>query len=242
VNDETKCPPLGDYSDEYKEEVNCIEKLLIPVSVVSSNKQPDLCHGFLDICYEIACTDTAKIYIRQYSELLKTLGGNKLAMNIENELFKKLFGDMDSVKKTADIGEVWDKRWSILASFIHDALIKEKGFVTDGEWIAYKNINEKLSLAFLYDLKNKSLGGDYIFGFSSASTSQKTKNELENILADIGFKDSLCEDVETIGDDLLIRRLYLNIDKPADNIINDVLDMYARLEEKANSANITPKS
>jgi hypothetical protein len=242
VNDENKMPPLDGYSDEYKEEVSCIEKLLIPVSVVDSNNQPDLCHGFLDICYEIADTDKAKIYIMQYSELLKTLGGNKMTMNIEKEMFKKLFGDTDSIEKTSTIGEIWDRRWLILGSLIQDALVREQGFNPDGERYSYKNITKKLSLAFIYDPDNKKLGGDYLFGISFDSISQKTKKNLEDILAGIDFKsspgESLSENVETIENWLLARRLGLNIDKPADKLINGILNMYAQLEEKVNSANI----
>jgi hypothetical protein len=242
VHDENKMPPLDAYSDEYKKEVDCIRKLLIPVSVVNSNNQTDLCHGFLDRCYEIANNDMAKIYIKQYSELLKILGGNKMIMNIEKELFKKLFGDTDGVKKTADIGEIWDKRWLILASLIQDALIKEKGFVADGERYSYKEVIEKISLAFIYDPDYKKIGDDYVFGISFASASQKTKKSLENILTNIGSKNSLGRDVETVDDQLLARRLYLNIDRPADEIINGVLDIYAQLEEKINNADITSKS
>jgi hypothetical protein len=75
--DENRMPPFEDYSVGYREEAERIKKLLIPILVAAAN-HPDLC-GFLDICCGIARTNpTAEIYIRQYTELLKTLGGNDI--------------------------------------------------------------------------------------------------------------------------------------------------------------------
>jgi hypothetical protein len=245
VYEETKMPPLDDYSGEYKEEVIRIRELLIPVSVVSGNNQPDLCHGFLDICREIARTDTARIYIKQYSELLKTLGGNKMTLNIEKELFEKLFENTDSVQKTADIAEIRNKRRSILALLIHDKLIKEKDFVfqSKDEGCSYKAIANGLYLIFVYEPYYKPLGDHYSLGFSFDSIdsiNQEIKKTLENILRGINLAKigSGGDDVETIVS-MLVRRVCLPVDKPANEIINDVLDVYAQLAEKVSSANIT---
>ncbi|MDR0410801.1 MAG: PD-(D/E)XK nuclease family protein [Treponema sp.] len=249
VYKETKMPPLDDYSDKYKEEVNEIEKLLIPVSIVDSKKQLDLCHSFLDNCYKIANSDKAKIYIEQYSELLKILGGNKMIMNIEKDLFKKLFENEDSIRKVADIAEVWNKRRLIFAALIQDALIKEQGFCLDDErrvnkeryiYKSIKEANEDVSLAFIYgpDSDCKEIRGNYVFGFSFyTKEKEKYQETIKNLLEGIGFESSLDKDIKCIEysdkDSLLFRRLCFEINKPVDELIKDVLNMYAQLYEKA---------
>jgi hypothetical protein len=91
-------------------------------------------------------------------------------------------------------------------------------------------------LTFVYDPGNKKIGDSYIFGFWSSnwrSIDQETKKSLGDILAGISFKTGYSGGgVESI-DDYRVRRLCFDIDKPADEIINDILDKYAQLEEKA---------
>jgi len=230
IDNENKMPPIDEYSKEYAEEIGFCKKLLIPLSVVNSFNQIDLCHGFLDSCYEIENIDKAKIYIRQYSELLKTLGGNKMALTVEKEMFKKLFGNDGNVAKTNDIGEIWDNRWLILASLIQDSLVKEKGFKPDGERYSYKKINQKTNLAFIYDPDYKKIGDDFVFGFSFESINQKTKKDLKNILAKISDDNLLNNEIEIIEDWLIMKRLRITIDKPADEIIKDITNLYIQLE------------
>jgi hypothetical protein len=236
VDDENKMPPFNDYTKEYEEDVNNINKLklLIPVSIVNRSNKIDLCHGFLDICRNIDNIDKARIYIKQYSELLKILGGKKMIMNIEKEIFKKLFGDTGSVVKTTDIGEIWDNRRKILASLIQDKLIKEKEFRPDGDEYAYKDVNDKIKLTFIYDPSYKKIGNDYVFGFSFfEKITNQIKQDLEKILGDMGFENFLSKEIECIEDWLVIKRLYITINKPVDEIIKNVLDMYTLLESKA---------
>jgi hypothetical protein len=232
VDNENKMPPIDEYSKEYIEDINSCKKLLIPISIVNSFNQIDLCHGFLDSCYEIDNIEKAKIYIKQYSELLKTLGGNKMALTVEKEMFKKLFGSNSNIVKTNDIGEIWDNRWLILASIIQDSLVKEKGFKPDGERYSYKKITEKLSLTFIYDPDYKKIGDDFVFGFSFESINQKTKKDLESILTEINDDNVLNNEIEIIEDWLIIKRLYITINKPVDEIIKKITNLYVQLEEQ----------
>jgi hypothetical protein len=117
-------------------------------------------------------------------------------------------------------------------------LIKEQGFEFDDcDWFSYKAVAEGINLFFSYNPDNKRLS-DYILGFSFESLSQKTKKNLEDILSGISFKTGSGGEVETFDGPWLGRRFCVNIDKPADELVNDVLDMYAQVTEKVNSANI----
>jgi len=140
VYDEYKMPPFEDYSEEYKNIIEDIEKILVPISIVSSKNQIDFCHGFLDICCNQNVIDKASIYIKQYSDLLRNIGGNKMTTNISKEMLKKLYGDSTSVEITNDIGNIWDERWFILSSIIQDKLVKEMKFTPDEERYCYKKI------------------------------------------------------------------------------------------------------
>jgi hypothetical protein len=233
VYDENKMPPFDEYSEEYTEEMDNCKKLLIPLSVVNSKNKIDLCHGFLDACYEIDNIDKAKIYIKQYSELLKTLGGNKMAINIEKEMFKKLFGTTSNVANTNDIGEIWDNRWFILASLIQDALVKDKGFKPDGDRYSNKKITDKISLTFIYDPDYKKIGDVYVFGFSFDPINQKTKKDLEKILTDIGSENILDKNIETVEDWVIIRKFIFGLDKTVDEIITEIVNLYTQLEKEA---------
>jgi hypothetical protein len=96
---------------------------------------------------------------------------------------------------------------------------------------------------FLYDPYYKPLGDYYALGFSFDSInsiSEKTKKTLKDILRGINLAKigSGGDDVETI-ESMLVRRVSLPVNKPVDEIIYDVLDVYAQLAEKVSGANIT---
>ena len=230
VYDEYKMPPFEYYSEEYKNEVENIEKILVPVSIVNSKNQVDFCHEFLDICCNQNVIDKASIYIKQYSDLLKNIGGNKMATNISKEMFKKLYGDTASVAITNDIGEIWDNRWFILSSIIQDKLVKDMKFEPDGDRYAYKKINTNLSLAFIYDPDYKKIGDAYIIGFSYDSIDKKTKEKLKEYLNN--FDSALVkfsEESDDIEDWLIAREIKISLDKTIDEILNDVSQLYIKI-------------
>jgi hypothetical protein len=237
MGDENKMPPLCEYSEEYKDEVEIIKKLLIPITVVDSKDQVDLCHGFLDICYDKKATAKANVFIEQYSELLKIMGENKMAMNIEKDMFKNLFADDENAAKVADIGEIWNKRRLILAAIIQDKLVEEMGFSPDGEYYCYKEIiKNKLSFTFIYCPDDKKLGEDYIFGFSFWTINKKTQEAIENVLNNIKPAHVWMEEAETIGypfdNSLVIRKFSFNFGRSYNKILDEVFLMYKTLEKE----------
>lgn len=230
VYDEYKMPPFEDYSEEYRNEIENIEKILVPVSIINSKNQIDFCHGFLDICCNLNVMDKAGIYIKQYSDLLKKIGGNKMAANISKEMFKKLFGDSDSVAITNDIGEIWDDRWFILSSIIQEKLVKDMKFEPDGDRYCYKKINNNLKLAFIYDPDYKKIGDAYIIGFSYDSINKAAKEKLKEYLNN--FDSALVkfsEESDDIEDWLIVREINISLDKTIDEILNDVLQLYTKV-------------
>jgi hypothetical protein len=236
AGDETKMPPFEGYSQKYAETTRKVRELLVPVSVVDSRNRIDLCHGFLDVCCGTEKNPKAKVFIQQYSDLLKNLGGNKMLMGIGKDIFRNLFADAESVKKVTAIGEVWENRRLILGALLQDALTKNLAFRPDGERYTYKQITGTVSLTFIYDPDWKKAGGNYLFGFSYDSASSAAKAQLaacEDILKNDFDRQILSADIMRIDDWVAVKYLYLNCDRPAEEIINPVLDLYKKLENLA---------
>jgi hypothetical protein len=230
VCDEYKIPSFENYSEEYKNEIENIEKILVPVSIVSSKNKMDFCHGFLDICCNQNVIDKASIYIKQYSDLLKNIGGNKMATNISKEMFKKLYGDSTSVEITNDIGKIWDDRWFILSSIIQDKLVKDMKFEPDGDRYCYKKINDNLSLAFIYDPDYKKIGDAYIIGFNYNSINKTTKESLKEYLNNLDSAlIKFSEESNDIEDWLIAKEIIISLDKTINEILNDISQIYIKI-------------
>jgi len=238
IYNEKKMPQLDTYDSKYASEIAEVKKLLIPVSVIDTNHNKDLCY-FLDDCSRIATTvysnnetkEKAKIYIQQYSELLKLKGGSKMLTGFEKEILRKLYSDAESVKKMQPITEICDNRWKILASIIKDSLYqKENGFSSaDGdEKCTEKSIDEKISIVFT-DYEDD----DWGFGFwYKEGTSRKIQNSLENLLKN--YKNKLLADkIENLYDWLIAKDFSFEIDQPIDDIVNEIKKMYKDLEKLA---------
>jgi len=161
-----------------------------------------------------------------------------MIINVEKSLFKKMFGETESLIKAIDIGSIWDDRWLILGSIIQDDLIKQMKFVPDGERYCYKKINDKigdkLKFTFIYDPDLKKVGDTYVFGFSYDSINQRVKRGLMELLDNISFEsDSIESDfiekaVDTNGW-LIVRKFGFLINKTYQQISNDVLQIFKLL-------------
>jgi len=231
IYNENKMPPFDTYDPKYARETAEVKKLLVPVTIIDTNRNKDLC-GFLDECSFIAENEKdekAKIYIKQYSELLKLKGGKKMLINVEKEMLEKLYSDSESVKKMQVITEVYENRLEILASIIKDSLYK-KGFgPADGDKnCTAKSINEKISVVF-----NDYEGDNWGFGFYyKEDTPKNIQKSLENLLENYN-NNLLDNDIGNVDNWLIARSFSIEIDRPINDIVNTINKMYKDLEEKA---------
>ncbi|MCL2233579.1 MAG: PD-(D/E)XK nuclease family protein [Treponema sp.] len=238
ICDDSKLPPLKDYdATEYSSEIARIKELLVPITVIDSKGKNDLCH-FLDSCAGFTEHETAKVYIKQYSELLKLNGGNKMLEGMQKEVIMKLYSDEESVKKILAIGEIWDNRGMLFAPIIKDSLFRI-GFKQseDEEFPLYenyteKNIDKKIFIAFYDDGT-----GHFWFGFRlGSSVSKKVQDSLENLL-----KNSENNLLTDIGNEhgMAIGGSLKEVDQPIEGFLNSVIAMCQKLEKLA--ANIVKK-
>jgi hypothetical protein len=229
IYNEYKLPPLETYELEYESETIEVRDILVPISVIASKCENDLCHGFLDKCSRKTMNEKARVYIQQYSELLKLKGGSKMLTNIEKEMLKKLYSDEESVKKMQVIIEIWNNRWEIFAAIIKDSL-HQMGFGPgDGdEQCTAKSITEKISVVFT-DYDNT----DWGFGFwYKEGTSKKLQDVLSNLLKSYNNK-LLDTEIENTDNRFIGKRFILEIDKPINEIIDILHKMYKELEKMA---------
>jgi hypothetical protein len=224
IYDDQKMPPLETYEVEYASETARIKNILVPISIVDSKQRKDLCHTFLDTCSDITTNEKARVYIQQYSELLKINGGSKMLTSVEKEMLKKLCSDDESVKKLQMIGEIWENWREILASIIKDALY-QKGFgpVDGDKGCTAKSIDEKISIVFT-DYED-----GWGFGFLyKEGTSKKTQESLENLLNN--YKNKLLSGkAEKTDNEFICKRLVVELDRSINNIVNMLEKMYEEL-------------
>jgi hypothetical protein len=229
IYNEYKLPPLETYDLEYESETVEIRDILVPISVIASKCENDLCRGFLDKCSGKTMNEKARVYIQQYSELLKLKGGSKMLTNIEKEMLTKLYSNDENVKKMQAIIEIWENRWEILAAIIKESL-HQKGFSPgDGdEQCTAKSINEKISVVFT-DYDNT----DWRFGFwYKEGTSKKVQDALSNLLKTYNNK-LLDTEVENSDNWFIGRKFNFEIDKPINEVIDTLHKMYKELEKIA---------
>jgi hypothetical protein len=233
VDDEYKMPPIEDYSNKYIAETKIVKKLLVPISIVSNKDKKDFCHNFLDLCVKNTneTKDLAKIYIKQYSEILKILGGNKMILNIEKDIFKEIYTKEEDIIKINDLGELWEHRWLILYSLIQENLCKNLKFEADGDSYTYKKINNNIKLTFIYAPEEKKLGDEYFFGIAYEGLSQQKIKDFKKTLAEFDSNTILNVEVEILQDWLIVRRIYLDLNNPYVKAIDIVVELFKKLEK-----------
>lgn len=141
---------------DYEKLVIEVNKRLVCKSATSSLSNDSFC-DFLDKCIELTNGEKqntlAKIFIEQYSKLLKKLGGELEMLEPEKELIKEIYSSTKNIQNAEDFVEVWEKRESILAEifrekftkissntnweFVEKERIFYKELITDKLWIYY---------------------------------------------------------------------------------------------------------
>jgi hypothetical protein len=225
-----KEPPV----DEYSRKLLVKLPVLLPSSAGDNRDNLDLVNGWLD---KIADFDnisnigispqelTARVYIHQYSNLLKGLECDVMAYGFEVELVKKLFRTEESIRTAAEIAEVWNKRGKLLQEVIFDELIAQ-GFEdhSSAENCVSKKLTDEYYLGFYKD---------YSFGFMTppkgAELKQETRDKLKKILEQFDapagfFKGDIYDDEYWVSRPV-------NMDRP--NIVDEVKKQFERLESVA---------
>jgi hypothetical protein len=176
-----RIPPLCNYTGEYKELVNTIEKLLVILPAWDPKNFNDLTHGFLDKCSEYAKSVknnmTAAVCLDQYSKFIKGKGDlEQMARNEDKEFIKQILSDADMRKTVEDIVEIWNARQNSIGELLLDYLIEKHKFKKNTTGLCGEMINDDI---FIYFSPYK-----FQFGFGSITNTmpQDIQDDLKKIL------------------------------------------------------------
>ena len=144
-----KPPNKTAYSEEYRgfyqEEVLKGNKE-IHISVIDQNKI-DLSHFFLDACIKETQEKTTEVFLEQYNNLLKHLGGREMTKELDRELLLKLC-EKDNIEGFQNIGNIWEKRNAIVEAMLFPELEKRLNDYKLKGVILIKKIDEKHEIRF----------------------------------------------------------------------------------------------
>lgn len=139
-----KQPPLDEYSDEYKEIREEIRQKLAVFPAIA------LAEEFLDPCAKMAEHELGRVFINEYSKVLKHLGGSLMTKEIDLELLKKVFSSRETIIAAKNIAEVWEQRTELLIDELYgmfqEKLVNELDYETEGARWTGKAINKNTSI------------------------------------------------------------------------------------------------
>ena len=174
-----KKPNLNGYEKEYKKYIPKIEEKLICLSAIDKENKIDLTHDFLEKC--ISSTkdnETARVYLQQYQNLLKYLGGKSMTEELEKKLLREIYSEKGKASVVGDLAKAWNNRADLLSSIIFDELKKTEIFSIHerNDKVIIKIINEDISIG--YKIKNMQYG----FVFTSDSEKGIPSNKIDYLV------------------------------------------------------------
>jgi hypothetical protein len=167
----------------------------------------------------------AKVYYDQYYKLLKSLGGNSMAMEYYIPAIKEIYTDKEKLEAFKAFGDLWEKKQDVIYEIIR-GLLKKNGFsdYPDEPTIIYKEFNDDISIGFHKDLS---------FGFVNTPDSKKIDKTTRNELASMWnnnkkLKNIFVEDKPYTNDDYWV---YKKIDINKIENFEDIIDNVHVFEE-----------
>jgi hypothetical protein len=186
-----KQPPLETYSKDYAELMDEINQKLVVLPAVK------LAEEFLDKCTEASSTnETARVYIDEYSRVLKDLGGNAMTNEIDLKLLREIYSNSENLVAAKNIADVWGKKKELVNSIFKDALLQSTDWQENEDKTTIgKTINDGICVTYWM--------GDHCLGFTSykKKLTKETRTKLETILCQAEFQkyfDKVHSDLEEI--------------------------------------------
>ncbi|GHV81571.1 hypothetical protein AGMMS49991_01290 [Spirochaetia bacterium] len=224
-----KEPAFEDYTGGYKGIIDEIRKKLVVLPAIK------LAEDYLDTCVAISKDETARVYIEQYSTLIKNLGGKSMTNDIDKEFLRKVFSTKENIAATKNIADVWGKRTALLSEIFQAAIKKELNLEerenASGATVG-KSIGNDVFLAFWFHETEIAIGFTPDHGKFSTSMQKKLKNVLdENEAFRKHFSDVETDEVQVYKD------FYVDdFDASLEEMQNFLIEKYHLLEKTAKAA------
>jgi hypothetical protein len=182
-----------EYSIKDSELREAIKDLIIPLSVVNKKNEKNFIDDFIDQCIKYSEDNKiANVYYSEYKELLKSLGGNAMTMNLDRAALMEIYTNQEKLDQFNLFGSLWDKRETLFNEIIRE-LLKENDFLehpADPKNTLYFKIDDNVSLGYHI--------GDWSFGFTitqeGKGLSKKLQDELKILLENKKLKDIFWKD------------------------------------------------
>jgi hypothetical protein len=245
VLDPEKRPLFEYYSDEYKDFILEIIKVLNIIPIIDKKGAYDFVHGYLKSCLSFAQeikNQAASAFIDQLLGLFKYLGGEYMPDGINKALFEKLFESAESISMVKDIVDIYYNSKNYIRLLVSDSVLpalKELGFGEISPGFFGINVAPNINIVWYHD-KNAVFG----FGFRSNDASaipEETETILKDLLEENEFKDFLLNFFPW-GKELVLKEINSKkfIDVPTQeikelskNLAKDLADRYTSLIKKA---------
>lgn len=232
-----KKPPLY-FTKGYEIYNDKVKEKMIILPAINRRPQIDYAHGFLDKCAELSTENIVKVYMSQYSQLVKYLGGRYVMNETSKKVIEEIiYSDQESRNIVKDLVEIWDNH-ELLMELIQDKIKGENGYFNhdDDNNTIYKIINEDISIGLQRD---KSYGECFFcMGFvcspGKTNIPEKLKDQLRMILGNKEF--ALCfseqkEDTEWVWKELKVNQIS-QIQGSLGDIVKFIVEKLNFLEEK----------
>jgi hypothetical protein len=240
VNTVGKEPPLQEYSEKYKTITDKIGKKLVVLPVLERmGNNKDIVHGFLDEIVKIPANETARVFIEQYSNLLKGLGENSMTNLSKRKIIEAIFSDYEMVEIANEIGEMWsDKKTGkgqLLGEILCEKLLlkEELKFKTfpDDEFCIGKEVgNGIVCCIWSWSEVDRHISIGFL-NSGGQSIPEKIKQKLESILKEDEFSNYFLK-VEEEGHVISRSFNYDSYKKPLSDVVDFLADKFVKLENK----------
>ncbi len=217
------------FDSEFKEYIDEIKRKTIYINVIDipNSITPQLVRDFFDQILSLKLNDLSNIYLSQYRNLLKHLGGSIMTSNVDKEIIKEIYSDKTKIDVVRNLVSIWNKKNEILGFLILD-LIKEKypDFLPhpdDENNTIIKKLDNDISIGIDKDL---SYGFVYTNDRKKGIPSDKEAS-LKNILNEEEFANN-SKDVQT--NNYWVWRYFI-----IDDLLEDIQIITARLITNLNS-------
>jgi hypothetical protein len=234
--------------EEYRDLITEIKSRYVKLPVIAKDGKNDFVHGFLIPCFKITENCTAKVFLEQYIELAKHIGGKNMFSNYQDDILKEIYKDEKSISIVENIIEIWNngkKR----AIFLHDFLIETvlEKLIKEHAFTKYEGCEHEWGKPVkdhpfdLYFGSNPEYN-NYSFGFHSpeGKLEDKTIKALTEILDDVAPEPYFTKASDNNESAYWLTKLFLieQYKAPLDKIAEYFLGRYAELESRIKSLDL----
>ena len=135
-----------------------INNFLIEIPVVNKINENNFTEDVVFECINESNNIYSKVYLDEYASLLKYLGGNFMANELNVQAMFKIFKDKETLESFKVLGNLWDNRQKIIANTFMEYFQNELGYsIHSGDNNSvFKKIKNEVNIGFY---------NDFSFGF-----------------------------------------------------------------------------